>query len=132
MSFREDYHSVTPIEGVPIGSPLDQLHREGYVHGRELDKLLIWKIGLVGEKGDNGTVGAIKKDIAWAKRLVGTAIIAALAAVGGWISQIYTKGQEDGAQRLRMEILEKRIESLTADHNQIRMQMWQHHAKEIP
>lgn len=118
----DDPHAPTPVQGVPVGSPLyqTQLHFDGIVrelgqrvgsrldgHDEDLQQIALWKVDMVGAKGDNGKIGNLRGRVSLVTAVLAAIGMAVLGSVALAATAIYRAGDENGTSRLRLEQCER-------------------------
>lgn len=135
----DDGRSLTPIEGVPLGSPLDrlavrvdaQLRGQGERFGEELKEHSgtlhdhVRRLDRIeGEDGTNGKLSVLRGEVAAIKKWIAAIAMVALGGLGSTVMTVFSAGERNGADRIRLEQVERTLQEVRADLAQMRTEAW--------
>lgn len=142
----DETRALTPVEGVPLTSPIyklaEQMDRnraamgtrlggeldahaerlDGHAdrlheHDRRLDRV-------EGADGTNGKIGNLRGDVAAIRKWIAAVAMVALTGAAGFIKNVFDAGKARGADRIRLEQVERTLQEVRADLAQTKAEAW--------
>ena len=131
--------ALTPVEGVPLTSPIFRLaepldknqramgsrlgcHLEEHddqlrTQERRLDRI-------EGADGTNGKIGTLGGKVSAINKWIAAVGMVALTGAAGAIKTVFDAGEARGADRIRLEQVERTLQEVRADFAQFRADTW--------
>ena len=79
----------------------------------EREARLAFQSDLVGSSGNNGKIGSLRGTLGTIRNVVAAVALVALGGAGAAAGAVYSLGDEDGAERIRLEQLERQVQANT-------------------
>ncbi len=135
----DDRRSLTPVEGLPINSPIARLaeqwdknlrahgQRLGSIQdaqGKELERLAMWRVAMCGLNDDNGVIGNLRRDVGAGRRLLAAVFVLALGSIGAAAAAVDAAGESRGAAAAQLRRTTTDVERCLEGLDQVRADYW--------
>lgn len=138
----DEGRALTPVEGVPFNSPLYKLAEQFDANLRALGKRLGGKLEehadqirgadkrldrIEGADGTNGKLSVLRSDVGAIRKWIAAVAMVALTGAAGFVKNVFDAGEARGAERIRLEQVERTLQEVRADLAQMRAERWRNY-----
>lgn len=120
----EDFETRTPLPQ-SLAALVERLHSScSERHSAERLELERFRVGLVGEDGKNGRLGALTVSVTGIRKSLIAIAMVAFGSCGGWIWRLDDAGETRGVERNRLDQVERAAIEMHNTIEQLRAEVW--------